>query len=69
MKQVQTPNYLIYHIGKLFVRSYHIRNLRVLVPDNTVHEGTSKRHKTDLKITHFRVHVPPSIFEFFYLYK
>ena len=37
----------------------------VLVPDDTVHKGTSKRHKTDEKITNFVVHAPPSIFDFF----
>ena len=35
-----------------------------LVPYNTVYKGTSKIHKRDENITHFSVHVPPSIFEF-----
>ena len=34
-----------------------------MVPDDTVHKGTSKNHKTDEKITHFAVHVPPAIFD------
>ena len=33
-----------------------------LVPDNTVHKGTRKRHKTDLKSTNFVVHVSTSLF-------
>ena len=33
-----------------------------LVPDDTEHKGTSKRHKTDKKSTHFAVHVSPPIF-------
>ena len=33
-----------------------------LVPDNILHKGTSKPHKIDKKITHFAVHVSPSIF-------
>ena len=32
-----------------------------LVPDNTLHMVTSKRHKTEKKI-HFVVHVSPSVF-------
>ena len=34
-----------------------------LVSNNTVHKGTSKRHKTDEKSTDLAVHVSPSIFE------
>ena len=34
-----------------------------IVPDDTVHKGTSKRHKMDEKSTHFEVNVPPSIFD------
>ena len=30
-----------------------------LVPDENVHKGTSKRHKTDGKSTHSAVHVSP----------
>ena len=39
--------------GPIYVYGYG------LVPDNTVHKGTSKHHKTDLKISHFAVHVSP----------
>ena len=35
-----------------------------LNPNDTVHKGTSKLHKMDGKITHFGVHVYPSIFGF-----
>ena len=38
-----------------------------LVPDDTVKKGTSKRHEMDKKITHFVVHVSPSIFRFSFL--
>ena len=31
----------------------------ILVPDDTVHKGTSKSHKTDGKSNHFVVHVSP----------
>ena len=37
---------------------FHIRIIY-----NTVHKGTSKRHITDEKTTHFAVRVPPSIFD------
>ena len=30
---------------------------KILVPDDTVHKGNSKSHKTDEKGTHFAVHV------------
>ena len=36
-----------------------------MVPDNTVHKGTKKRHKMDEKINHFAVHISPSIFYIF----
>ena len=36
--------------------------LEILVTDDTSHEVTSKRKKMDEKITHFAVHVPPSLF-------
>ena len=34
----------------------------ILVTDDTSLEVTSKRKKMDEKITHFAVHVPPSLF-------
>ena len=37
----------------------------VLVPENTAHKGTSKRHKTDEKRTHFAVYISPSALGFF----
>ena len=46
-----------------------LRNLEVyntcsrLVPDDNVHEGTSKHHKMDENSTRFAVHVHPSIFD------
>ena len=46
-----------------FVKSIYSASIHPrLVPDNTVHKGTSKIHKTYGKITHFVVHVPSSIF-------
>ena len=37
-----------------------------VVTYDTVHKGNSKHHKTDEKITHFAVHVSPSMFGFFH---
>ena len=34
-----------------------------LVPDDTLHKGTFKCHKTDENSTHFVVHVSPKVFE------
>ena len=39
--------------------------VNVLVPENTAHKGTSKRHKTDEKRTHFAVYISPSALGFF----
>ena len=36
-----------------------------MVLENIVHKGSTKFHKTDEKITHFALQIPPSIFEFF----
>ena len=49
------------------VKGYFVGVLRYnhtwLVPDNIVHKVNSKCHKMDEKITHFVVHVSPSIFD------
>ena len=42
-----------------------IYDLYRLFPDDTVHNGTIKLHKTDEKIIDFAVHVSPSRFDFF----
>ena len=36
----------------------------LLVPDDTVHKGTSKHHKTYEQSTNFALHISPSIFGF-----
>ena len=40
-------------------------NLQVSEVESNNNKGTSKFHKTDEKITHFAVHIPPSIFVIF----
>ena len=47
----------IVYIKQTFNVSY------IMVPDDTVNKGTSRRHKTDGKSTHFAVHFSPSIFD------